>query len=83
MPRAKIALGLCLMLLTGLAAQSAYAQNGRRLRVWRERAEAKREANANAREGQTERPRNGRSAVEMGRATEGHASGRAAAIHGE
>jgi hypothetical protein len=39
------------MLLTGLAAQSAYAQNGRRLRVWRERNEAKREANANGEKG--------------------------------
>ncbi len=51
MPRAKIALAVCLMLLTGLAAQSAYAQNGRRLQVWRERAEAKREANANGQKG--------------------------------
>jgi hypothetical protein len=47
MPRAKIALAVCLMLLAGLAAQSAYALNGRRPQVWHERAEAKREANAN------------------------------------
>jgi hypothetical protein len=47
----KIALAVCLMLLMGLAAQPARAQNGRRLRVWRERNEAKREANANGEKG--------------------------------
>lgn len=51
MPRAKIALAACLMLLAGLAAQSAYALNGRRPQIWRERAEAKREANANGQKG--------------------------------
>ena len=51
MPRAKIALAACLMLLMGLAPQSAYALNGRRPQVWRERAEAKREANANGQKG--------------------------------
>jgi uncharacterized protein DUF3106 len=49
-PRTKIALVVCLMLLAGLAAQPAYARNGRRPQ-WRERAEAKREANANGEQG--------------------------------
>lgn len=44
----KIALAVCLMLLMGLAAQPASAQNGRRMQVWRERGEARREANANS-----------------------------------
>src|SRR5579863_3898007 len=39
------------MLLTGLAAQPASAQNGQRMQVWRERREARREANANAQKG--------------------------------
>lgn len=51
MSRAKIALATCLMLLMGLAAQSAHAQNGARLRAWQERREARREANANADKG--------------------------------
>lgn len=49
--RAKIVLGVWLMLLMGLAAQSAYALNGRRPQVWRERSEAKREANAGGEKG--------------------------------
>jgi Protein of unknown function (DUF3106) len=48
---AKIALAVCLMLLMGLAAQPARAQNGERLRAWRERREARREANANREKG--------------------------------
>lgn len=51
MPRAKIALGVCLMLVAGLVAQSARAQNGQRARAWRERREARREANANGEKG--------------------------------
>lgn len=48
----KIALAVCLMLLMGLAAQPASAQNGRRMQVWQERREARREANANRAKGQ-------------------------------
>lgn len=48
---ARIAIAICLALLMGLAAQSACAQNGRRLQVWQERNEAKREANANGEKG--------------------------------
>ena len=47
----KIALAVCLMLLLGLAAQPARAQSGRRMGVWRERNEAKREAKANPEKG--------------------------------
>ena len=47
----QIAPAVCLMLLTGLAAQPASAQNGQRMQVWRERREARREANANSAKG--------------------------------
>lgn len=51
MPGGKIALAVCLVLLMGLVAEPACAQNGRRVPVLQQRNEAKREANPNGQKG--------------------------------